>query len=125
MTTKVLGISGSLRRGSYNAACCARPRSSCPGLDAGGRAASAASRSTTATSRRRGFRRRSAQLKEAVVAADGVLLVTPEYNNSIPGSFQERHRLAVASGGRYASACSAAGRFALIGASPGAFGTTL
>jgi len=25
------------------------------------------------------------QLKEAIIAADGVLLATPEYNNSIPG----------------------------------------
>jgi NAD(P)H-dependent FMN reductase len=65
-----------------------------------------------------------AQLKEAVVAADGVLLVTPEYNNSIPGVFKntidwlsrpsaDARRVF---GGR---------RFALIGASPGAWGTTL
>jgi len=64
------------------------------------------------------------QLKEAVVAADGVLLVTPEYNNSIPGVFKnvidwlsrppaDARRVF---GGR---------RFAIIGASPGAYGTTL
>ena len=29
-----------------------------------------------------------AALKEAIVAADGLLLVTPEYNNSIPGVFK-------------------------------------
>jgi chromate reductase, NAD(P)H dehydrogenase (quinone) len=29
-----------------------------------------------------------ARLKEVIVAADGVLLVTPEYNNSIPGTFK-------------------------------------
>jgi chromate reductase len=29
-----------------------------------------------------------AALKDAVVAADGVLLVTPEYNNSVPGAFK-------------------------------------
>src|SRR5271170_5743128 len=62
------------------------------------------------------------QLKEAIVAADGVLLVTPEYNNSIPGVFKntidwlsrppaDARRVF---GGR---------RFAIIGASPGAFGT--
>ena len=28
------------------------------------------------------------ELKEAVTAADGLLLVTPEYNNSIPGVFK-------------------------------------
>jgi NAD(P)H-dependent FMN reductase len=64
------------------------------------------------------------QLKEAVVAADGVLLVTPEYNNSIPGVFKnaidwlsrpsaDARRVF---GGR---------RFAIIGATPGAWGTTL
>ena len=64
------------------------------------------------------------QLTEAVVAADGVLLVTPEYNNSIPGVFKnvidwlsrpsaDARRVF---GGR---------RFAIIGASPGGFGTTL
>ena len=35
-----------------------------------------------------GFPPTVVQLKEAVVAADGVLLVTPEYNNSIPGVFK-------------------------------------
>jgi NAD(P)H-dependent FMN reductase len=58
------------------------------------------------------------------VAADGVLLVTPEYNNSIPGVFKNTidwlSRPAADArrvfGGR---------RFALIGASPGAWGTTL
>jgi chromate reductase, NAD(P)H dehydrogenase (quinone) len=28
------------------------------------------------------------RLKEVIVAADGLLLVTPEYNNSIPGTFK-------------------------------------
>ena len=58
------------------------------------------------------------------MAADGVLLVTPEYNNSIPGVFKNAidwlSRPAAdikrVFGGR---------RFAIIGASPGAFGTVL
>src|SRR3954465_14171363 len=28
------------------------------------------------------------QLKEQIIAADGLLLVTPEYNNSLPGVFK-------------------------------------
>jgi NAD(P)H-dependent FMN reductase len=64
------------------------------------------------------------QLKDAVVAADGVLLVTPEYNNSLPGVFKNAiDWLARPSadikrvfGGR---------PFAVIGASPGGFGTIL
>ena len=63
-------------------------------------------------------------LKEAIVAADGVLLVTPEYNNSIPGVFKNAidwlsrpaSDVKRVFGGR---------RFAIIGASPGAFGTIL
>jgi len=39
------------------------------------------------------------ELKERIATSDGVLLVTPEYNNGIPGVFKERHRLAVAARG--------------------------
>ena len=50
-----------------------------------------------------------AQLKDHIAAADGLLLVTPEYNNSMPGVFKNaidwlsRPR-------RTSRACSAAGR---------------
>jgi NAD(P)H-dependent FMN reductase len=63
-------------------------------------------------------------LKEAIMRADGLLLVTPEYNNSIPGVFKNAID--------WASRPSAdiprvfRGRqVALIGASPGNFGTIL
>src|ERR1700732_1968995 len=35
-----------------------------------------------------GIPERVAALKEAIVAADGLLLATPEYNNSMPGVFK-------------------------------------
>jgi NAD(P)H-dependent FMN reductase len=35
-----------------------------------------------------GIPARAAELKERIAAADGLLLVTPEYNNSIPGVFK-------------------------------------
>ena len=65
-----------------------------------------------------------AKLKERVVAADGVLLVTPEYNNSMPGVFKNAidwlsrpsADIARVFGGR---------PFGIIGASPGGFGTLL
>ena len=65
-----------------------------------------------------------AKLKEQVAAADGLLLVTPEYNNSIPGVFKNAidwlSRPAAdiprVFGGR---------KVAVIGASPGGFGTIL
>jgi chromate reductase len=63
-------------------------------------------------------------LKERLVAADGVLLVTPEYNNGIPGVFKNAidwlSRPAAdiprVFGGKM---------IALMGASPGPFGTVL
>jgi NAD(P)H-dependent FMN reductase len=65
-----------------------------------------------------------AELKEQIVAADGVLLVTPEYNNSIPGVFKNAidwlsrpsADIPRVFGGR---------KFAVIGASPSGFGTLL
>ena len=63
-------------------------------------------------------------LKERVAAADGLLLVTPEYNNSIPGTFKN----AIDWLSRPASDIPRVfgGRaVALMGATPGRGGTTL
>ncbi len=122
--TKLLGISGSLRRGSYNSAL----------LRAATRLMPAEATLEVASIRGiplydydvevQGLPPAVTQLKDAIVAADGVLLVTPEYNNSIPGVFKNaidwlsRPSADVKRvfGGR---------AFAVIGASPGNFGTTL
>ena len=64
------------------------------------------------------------ELKERIVASDGVLPVTPEYNNGMPGVFKNAidwlprpsSDVARAFGDR---------PFAVIGASPGGFGTIL
>jgi len=71
-----------------------------------------------------GIPQRVADLKKAVAGADGVLLATPEYNNSIPGVFKNavdwlsRPPSDVKSvfGGK---------AVAIMGASPGGFGTVL
>jgi chromate reductase, NAD(P)H dehydrogenase (quinone) len=63
-------------------------------------------------------------LKDAIGAADGLLLVTPEYNNSIPGVFKNAidwlsrppADISRVFGGK---------PVAIIGASPGGFGTIL
>ena len=63
-------------------------------------------------------------LKDAVAAADGLLMVTPEYNNSLPGVFKNAidwmtrpaADIARVFGGK---------PVAVIGASPGSFGTQL
>lgn len=64
------------------------------------------------------------QLKDAIAAADGLLLATPEYNGSIPGALKNAidwlsrptDDIARVFGGK---------PVALIGASPGGFGTVL
>lgn len=63
-------------------------------------------------------------LKDAIAGADGLLLVTPEYNNGIPGVFKN----AIDWASRPASDIPRVfgGKpVAVIGASPGAFGTML
>lgn len=63
-------------------------------------------------------------LKDAIASADGVLLATPEYNNGIPGVFKN----AIDWASRPPADISTVFRgkpFALIGTSPGGFGTIL
>ena len=122
--TKLLGISGSLRRGSYNSAL----------LRAATRLMPPEATLEVASIRgiplydydveAQGIPATVTQLKDAIVAADGILLVTPEYNNGIPGVFKN----AIDWLSRPSSDVKRVfgGRpFALIGASPGAFGTIL
>ena len=63
-------------------------------------------------------------LKNAITSAHGVLLATPEYNNGIPGVFKNAIDWASRPAGDIAHVFG--GRpFALLGASPGGFGTLL
>jgi NAD(P)H-dependent FMN reductase len=123
--TRILGISGSLRTGSYNTAL----------LRAAKSAAESSIELEVATlhgiplydgdvEERDGLPESVATLKEKIVASDGVLLVTPEYNNGIPGVFKN----AIDWLSRPPSDAPRVFRdrpFALIGASPGGYGTIL
>lgn len=122
---RILGISGSLRAGSFNtallraAAACAGPSFALdiatlhgiPLYDAD-------------LEQREGLPAAITALKDRIVASDGVLLATPEYNNGIPGVFKNAidwlsrppADIPRVFGGR---------PFAVIGASPGGFGTIL
>ena len=125
MAMTIIGISGSLRRGSFNTALLRAAAGLMPAgamleirtlhdipLYDGDLEASA------------GVPPAVAALKEAIVAADGLLLGTPEYNNGIPGVFKNgidwlsrpASDIKRVFGGK---------PVALVGASTGPFGTIL
>jgi len=123
--TKLVGISGSLRRESYNTALLRAAATMLPAdvtleqytlhgiplydgdVEAG-----------------EGIPGAVTKLKDAIAGADGVLLVTPEYNNSLPGVFKN----AIDWLSRPPADVKRVFRdrpIALLGASPGNFGTIL
>lgn len=122
--TRIVGLSGSLRRQSYNsgllrAAVEAMPEGAT--LEIGSIAEIPLYNYDVEVE---GIPGPVASLKDRIAAADGLLLVTPEYNNSIPGVFKN----AIDWLSRPPS--DAARVFngkpvAVIGASPGGFGTIL
>ena len=83
--TRIVGLSGSLRRGSLNTALLRAARSLLPpgaSLElADIRDVPLYNGDLEAAS----FRLRRARLKEQVAGADALLIATPEYNHSIPG----------------------------------------
>lgn len=87
--TKLVGVSGSLRKGSYNAALLRAAASLMPqGVDLTIETIRGIPLYDADVEVDEGLPKPAAELKEAIAAADGLLLVTPEYNNSIPGVFK-------------------------------------
>lgn len=123
--TRILGISGSLRAGSFNTALLRAAKEvagdgievdvatlhGIPLYDGDAEAQDGEPAAVTA-------------LKKKIIASDAVLLVTPEYNNGIPGVF--KNGIDWLSRGKPDIPAVFGDRpFALIGASPGGFGTIL
>jgi chromate reductase, NAD(P)H dehydrogenase (quinone) len=122
--TRLVGFSGSLRRGSFNtallrAAVAAMPNGASlepmsiaeiPLYDADVEAA--------------GIPAPVVRLKDAIAAADGLLIVTPEYNNSIPGVAKNALDWLTRPDTDIRRVFSGK-PVGLIGASPGRFGTIL
>ena len=122
---RLVGVAGSLRKGSYNRALLAAAQGLVPAgtvlevatiagiplYDGDREAADGIPPAVTA-------------LKEAIAAADGLLLVTPEYNNGIPGVFKNAIDWASRPAGDIGRVFGGK-PVAVIGASPGGFGTIL
>ena len=85
----IIGIAGSLRRGSFNASLL---RAAVESVSEGTKLEIASIREIPLydgdVEEASGVPTYVQQLKDRVAAADGLLLVTPEYNNSIPGVFK-------------------------------------
>ena len=123
--TRLIGISGSLRRGSFNSALLRAAAGVVPvGTTLGVETIRGIPLYDADIETANGIPDRVSALKEAIARADGLLLVTPEYNNSIPGVFKNAidwlsrppADVARVFGGK---------PVAIIGASPGGFGTIL
>lgn len=123
--TKIVGISGSLRKASFNTGLLRAAAEIMPegaSLEAHGIASIPLYNADEEAES--GIPPAVAALKAALMSADGVLLVTPEYNNSMSGAFKNAidwasrpsEDIGKVFGGR---------PFAVIGASPGGFGTIL
>jgi chromate reductase, NAD(P)H dehydrogenase (quinone) len=123
--TRVLGVSGSLRRGSYNSAllrAAARLMPPDASLEVASLHGIPLYDGDLETSQ--GIPAPVTALKEAIVAADGVLLATPEYNNGVPGVLKNAIDW-LSRPPADIKRVFARRRIALVGASSGGFGTVL
>lgn len=123
--TTIVGISGSLRRGSLNTALLRAAKSLMPSdavLEVGSIQDIPLYNGDVETEQ--GIPAAVQALKNQIIAADGVLLITPEYNNSVPGVLKNAidwlSRPPADSPKVFSNK-----PFAIAGASPGGFGTTL
>ena len=124
-TSTFVGISGSTRRGSFNAALLRAAAAAMPdGAQLRIESIAAIPLYNGDEEAATGIPEPVARLKDAIAAADGLLLVTPEYNNSIPGVAKN----AIDWLSRPPADVPRVFRgkpVAIAGASPGGFGTVL
>lgn len=86
LMSHIIGIAGSLRRASYNAALLRAAVEHAPSnLQVEIASIAGIPLYDGDQEREQGIPAPVSQLKEKIAAADGLLLVTPEYNNSLPG----------------------------------------
>ena len=122
---KILGLSGSLRKGSFNAGLLRAARDLAPEgteIEIGSILDVPLYNADLETAH--GLPAPVQQLQAQLLAADGLLLVTPEYNNGIPGVFKNAIDWLSRPAADIARVFGDK-PFALVGASPGGFGTIL
>jgi len=123
--TTIIGVSGSLRRGSFNSALLRAAAALMPvGVELKIESIEGIPLYNGDVEASEGIPNRVAELKTTIAGADGSLLVTPEYNNSMPGVFKN----AIDWLSRPASDIPSVfgGKpVVVMGASPGRFGTAL
>jgi len=122
---RIIGISGSLRQGSFNTALLRAAAEVVPaGVTIEVRTIHGIPLYDADVENGPGIPEAVTKLKDEIASSDGVLLVTPEYNNSIPGVFKNAIDWLSRPDADIARVFR--GRpVAIIGASPGRFGTTL
>src|SRR3954447_4070773 len=119
--TRIVGIAGSLRKGSYNAALLRNAARLVPdGAEIDIRTIRGIPLYDGDVETEEGIPPLVQELKLAIAAAGGLLLVTPEYNNSIPGVFKNAIDWLSSPASDIPHICGGK-PVALIGASPGGF----
>ena len=122
--TTILAISGSLRKASFNTGLLQAAKAAAPdGVAVDARTLHGVPLYDGDLEAAEGVPAAVKALKDGLAAADGLLLVTPEYNNSIPGVFKNAiDWMSRPPGG---TDLFKGKPVAVIGASPGGFGTIL
>lgn len=122
---KILGISGSLRRKSFNTALLRVAQSlSTENISVDAATLHGIPLYDGDVEEQDGIPESVTTLKQQIIACDGLLLVTPEYNNSMPGVFKNAIDW-LSRPPKDAGRIFGGRPVAVIGASPGGFGTIL
>lgn len=123
--TTILGISGSLRAGSYNTALLRAASALVPdGVNFVTGTIAGIPLYDGDVETKDGIPASVTALKDQIAKADGVLMVTPEYNNSLPGVFKNAIDWTTRPPADIARVWRGR-KIAVMGASPGSFGTIL
>ncbi len=125
MAVRIVGISGSLRRASFNTSLLRAAAEVAPaGVTIEVRTIHGIPLYDADVENGPGIPEAVAKLKDEIASSNGLLLVTPEYNNSIPGVFKNAIDWLSRPDADIARVFR--GRpVAIMGASPSRFGTTL